>query len=64
MILKKLYIDEIHILIRIFKFNLNIKRVYWENSNGFWVKNEFDSNNNEIYYEDSNGIIDDNRPKK
>jgi hypothetical protein len=26
-----------------------------EDSNGYWVKQEYDSNNNEIYYEDSDG---------
>ena len=27
--------------------------VYFENSNGFWFKKEYDQNNNVVYYEDS-----------
>jgi hypothetical protein len=39
--------------------------IYYENSDGFWVKREFDSKyGNLIYSEDSNGIIRDNRPKQ
>jgi hypothetical protein len=38
-------------------------RIYWENSNGYWAKSEFDSNGNRIYWEDSDGTIVDNRPK-
>jgi hypothetical protein len=30
---------------------------------GYWFKQEFDSNNNCIYLESSNGYIIDNRPK-
>jgi YD repeat-containing protein len=30
-------------------------RIYWENSNGYWAKSEFDSNGKEIYYENSDG---------
>jgi hypothetical protein len=41
----------------------NNKKIYYENSNGYWWKQEFDKNNNEIYYENSNGYIIDNRPK-
>ena len=33
----------------------NNNEIYYEYSNGFWSKREFDSNNNEIYWEDSNG---------
>lgn len=33
----------------------NNNRIYYEDSNGFWYKQEFDSNNNEIYYENSSG---------
>ena len=39
------------------------RRLYYENSNGFWYKRERDENGKEIYYEDSNGKIEDNRPK-
>jgi hypothetical protein len=33
----------------------NGNTIYFENSDGFWCKREFDSNGNEIYYEDSYG---------
>ena len=29
--------------------------IYYENSNGYWEKGEYDSNRNLIYLEDSNG---------
>lgn len=29
--------------------------IYFEESNGYWVKREFDSKGNEIYYENSSG---------
>jgi hypothetical protein len=41
-----------------FPFKINDKnnnRIYFENSNGNWYKQEFDKNNNEIYWENSNG---------
>jgi hypothetical protein len=41
----------------------NNNKIYYENSDGYWVKQEFDSNNNIIYWEDSDGEILDNRPK-
>jgi len=37
--------------------------IYYENSNGFWCKREYNSDGNEIYYEHSNGFIIDKRPK-
>jgi hypothetical protein len=37
--------------------------IYSENSNGYWIKSEYDSNGKETYYENSNGDIKDNRPK-
>jgi hypothetical protein len=37
---------------------------YYETSNGYWAKREYDSKGNEIYYEHSNGTIEDNRPKE
>jgi hypothetical protein len=43
--------------------NENGNEIYYENSNGAWIKKEFDLNGNRIYYEDSDGIVDDNRPK-
>ena len=37
--------------------------IYWENSNGYWVKYEYDSQGDQIYCEDSDGLIKDSRPK-
>jgi hypothetical protein len=37
--------------------------IYFEQSDGFWTKREWDSNGNRIYYEDSNGKIIEYRPK-
>jgi hypothetical protein len=31
-------------------------KIYWEDSNGYWWKQEFDKNNNQIYFEDSDGF--------
>ena len=36
-------------------------RIYFENSNDYWSKREFDVNGNEIYYENSKGLIRDKR---
>jgi hypothetical protein len=33
----------------------NNKQIYWEDSNGYWIKREFDKNNNITYWEDSSG---------
>ena len=41
----------------------NGNKIYYENSEGYWIKREFDSNGTEIYFEDSIGRIKDNRPK-
>jgi hypothetical protein len=35
--------------------NKNGKNIYYEDSEKFWYKREYDSKNNEIYFEDSNG---------
>jgi len=43
--------------------DLNGKEIYYENSNGYWCKCEYDSNGKEIYWESSKGTIVDNRPK-
>jgi hypothetical protein len=43
--------------------NKNGNKIYYEDSDGYWYKKEYDSNGNKIYYEDSNGKIIDNRPK-
>ena len=32
------------------------KEIYFNKSDGFWRKREYDSNGNEIYYEDSTGF--------
>ena len=41
----------------------NGKSIYYEHSDGWWWKREYDSNGNRIYSEDSNGHIEDSRPK-
>jgi hypothetical protein len=41
----------------------NGNKIYAENSDGYWIKAEYDSNGNEIYWETSNGAIIDKRPK-
>jgi hypothetical protein len=44
--------------IKEFPFTINDKngnQIYYENSNGYWVKREYDSSGNEIYYENSAG---------
>jgi len=41
----------------------NGNKIYYEYSDSFWVKREFDENSNEIYYEDSDDLIKDDRPK-
>jgi alpha-amylase/alpha-mannosidase (GH57 family) len=33
----------------------NGNQIYYENSNGFWSKSEYDDEGNQIYYEDSDG---------
>jgi len=38
---------------RVYDTNGNI--LYYEYSNGYWIKKEYDTNNNEIHYEDGNG---------
>lgn len=43
--------------------NKNGKRIYFENSDGYWAKWEYDSQGNKIYFEDSDGEIIDKRPK-
>jgi hypothetical protein len=50
------------------KFPFRIKNeagneIYYEDSEGYWVKVEYDDNEIEIYSEDSQGRIIDNRPK-
>ena len=39
----------------------NNNRIYSEDSDGYWIKSEFDSSNKEVYYEASDGHIKDNR---
>ena len=43
--------------------NKNGKRIYFENSDGYWAKWKYDSQGNKIYFEDSDGEIIDKRPK-
>jgi len=37
--------------------------IYWEDSDGDWIKSERDSKGNLIYYENSNGEIIEYHPK-
>jgi hypothetical protein len=37
--------------------------IYWETSDGYWSKYEYDVNGIEIYWENSDGVIRDKRPK-
>jgi hypothetical protein len=39
-------------------------QVYYENSEGYWAKWEYDSDGNQVYYEDSDGLIEDIRTKQ
>ena len=41
----------------------NGKEIYWEDSDRYWTKREYDSQGNQIYFEDSGGLIIDYRPK-
>jgi hypothetical protein len=34
----------------------NNNQIYFEDSNGYWVKRELDKNNNQIYFENSDGF--------
>ena len=38
--------------------------LYFENSDGYWCKYEYDEQGNEIYFENSDGTIMDNRIKE
>jgi hypothetical protein len=50
--------------VHLFLYDSNGNEIYYENSDGYWWKQEYDeSNGNRIYYEDSTGYIEDNRPK-
>ena len=42
----------------------NENSIYYEGSNGYWYKNEYDSKGNQIYFENSLGKIINNRPKQ
>jgi hypothetical protein len=41
--------------------NKNGALIYYEHSDGYWDKREYDSEGYRIYYEDSKGLIMDNR---
>jgi hypothetical protein len=42
----------------------NGNEIYYEYSDGYWMKSEYDANDKEIYYENSNGDVINNRPKQ
>ena len=53
--------------IKTFPFEINNdqgKVIYYEDSDGYWSKKQYDANGNQIYYENSHGYIVDNRPKQ
>ena len=54
MILSKVYNQPVNITGRIV-YDQNGNTIYYEDSYGFWYKQEYDSNGNIIYYEESNG---------
>ena len=39
-------------------YDSNENQIYYEDSDGYWDKQEYDSNGNQIYYEDSDGYWD------
>ena len=50
-----------------FPFRINNKEgeeIYYEDSDGYWWKREYDLSGSEIYYEDSSGLIKDNLHKE
>ena len=47
----------------LFLYDSNNNQIYYEDSYGYWFKQEYDVNGKVIYFEDSNGYIIDNRPK-
>jgi len=55
MILSKVFNQDVTIKGRSV-YNTNGNRIYYETSNGSWVKYEYDTNGNKIYSEDSNGF--------
>jgi len=53
--------------IKEFPFEIKDKRgnqIYFELSDGYWHKREYNSNGYQIYGEDSDGMIIDKRPKE
>ena len=36
-------------------YNTDGNKIYFENSDSFWIKYEYDANGNEIYYENNSG---------
>lgn len=42
----------------------NDNMIYYEDSDKYWEKREFNKQGNMTYYEDSNGLIEDKRNKK
>jgi hypothetical protein len=54
-ILSKVFNQEVRVSNN-YIYDLNNNKIYYEDSDGYWIKQEFDSNNNEIYYENSYGF--------
>lgn len=51
-IAKQLNVTEFPFIIK----DKNGNEIYFESSDGYWCKREFDSNGNELYYENSDGF--------
>ena len=54
LILSKLYDQSVTIKGN-YVYNTNDNIIYFEDSRGYWYKNEYDTNGNVIYFEDSRG---------
>ena len=61
MVLSKLFNQPVTIKGGDYVYDNQGNRIYYENSDGFWINREYDENGREIYWEDSNGVIIDRR---
>ena len=60
-IMNKTIAQQLNIKDKDFPFEIkdkNANQIYSEDSNGYWVKSEYDQNGKKIYYEKSNGYWD------
>jgi hypothetical protein len=61
LVLSKVFNSDVRLKPGMTVFNEQGYVIYFENSNGYWCKQEFDDQGNLIYIEDSDGRIIDNR---